>query len=268
MAKKSKSSRNCIIIGNWKMYKTIAETLQCIESLNKELPSQQEAVQFYLAVPFTAIHAAAQKRDDTRLVIGAQNMNDVEEGAFTGEVAAAMLKEAGARFVLLGHSERRKLFSESNAFINRKVKKAIATGLQPVLCIGETYEEREAGMTQQILASQLRECLADITAAMIDQLIIAYEPVWAIGTGKAATPEIVAEVHAAIRKELAQLFGAEAEKVPVLYGGSVTAQNTAAYLQEKEIDGLLVGSASLYPESFAKICQVSHNERGLMQERI
>jgi triosephosphate isomerase len=267
MAKKRQSSRPCVIIGNWKMYKTIADAIQFIESLIKELQPPQPSLRVCLAVPFTAIKECAEKAASTPLVIGAQNMNDASEGAFTGEVAAPMLKEAGAQFVLLGHSERRKFFSESNSFINRKVIKALEASLQPVLCIGETFDERESGVTENVLREQLTSCLEGVSPEAADHIVVAYEPVWAIGTGKPATPEIVAETHAFIRKLLSEKYGPSGDVISLLYGGSVTPANAQSYLIEKDIDGLLVGSASLHPDSFSKICNVAQSAQ-LIQERI
>lgn len=261
-------TRPHLIVGNWKMFKTIAESLQFIESLNKELVPASDLCKIYLAVPYTAINAAAEKAMDTSIVIGAQNMNEAQEGAFTGEVAANMLKEAGARFVIVGHSERRRLFSETNALINKKIRRAIDAGLQPLLCIGETYDEREGGKTHDVLESQLQECLEGISEDDAKSLVISYEPVWAIGTGKAATSEMVAEVHSFIRSKLQSLFPSLAQSLLLLYGGSVTVQNSTSYLAEKEIDGLLIGSASLDPETFAKICKIAQNTTQSIQERV
>lgn len=248
--------RPCVICGNWKMYKTIDQALEFID----QIAPQAETVdcEVLLAVPFTAIKSAADKAKSTKVIIGAQNMNDATEGAFTGEVAASMLKDAGAQFVIVGHSERRRVFSESNAFINRKVKRALASGIRPLLCIGETYDERENKQTEQVLKKQLTECLEGIKAEEVGRLIVAYEPVWAIGTGKPATPEIAEQVQAFCRESLEELFGQEvAQRTPILYGGSVTAENAPNYLEEEDIDGLLIGSAALQPESFVKIIQLT-----------
>jgi len=239
------------------MYKTIEEALAFIEKI-KPL-SEQTPAKVMLAVPYTAIAASAEKAAGSHIVIGAQNMNDASLGAFTGEVAAVMLAEAGAGFVLLGHSERRKIFGETNEFINRKIERAIASSLKFILCIGETFEERESGKTEEVLRRQLSECFAGVK---IDTAgcMIAYEPVWAIGTGRAATPEIAEGAHHFCRTVLAELFGeAQAETIPILYGGSVNAANAANFIVEKDIDGLLIGSASLEPESFAKIIVACQN---------
>ena len=243
-----------ILVANWKMYKTVEEATTFIEKI-AAIPT---AAELLLAVPFTAIAPAAKAAAGTHVRIGAQNMNDASEGAYTGEISARMLTEAGATFVIIGHSERRRLFHEDNAFIQRKIKRALESKLQPILCIGETFEEREAGETEAVIRQQLTECLQDI--ASLDTIMIAYEPVWAIGTGKAATAELAEEVHRQIRDVLASLYDEEtAAKTALLYGGSATPDNAEKLLSEEDINGLLIGSASLQPESFAKIAAVCEN---------
>ena len=250
--------RERVIVGNWKMYKTIDQAFAFIDQIAPLVTSDHCRVM--LAVPFTAIHAVADKAKGTKLIIGAQNMNDASEGAFTGEVSASMLKDAGASFVLLGHSERRTYFSENNEFINRKLKRALSSGLQPILCIGETRQEHDQQQTQDVLRRQLSECLAGITTDSKGSLIVSYEPVWAIGTGVAAVPSVAEEAQQFCRQLLQELFGEEsAMKIPILYGGSVDAGNAQNYLAEKNIDGLLIGSASLVTESFAKIIELGQN---------
>lgn len=246
------ATRIPIIAANWKMYKTLPETEQFITEI-APLISQANA-KILIAVPFTAIHLAAEKAQGTTLIIGAQNMNDATEGAFTGEVSAKMLRDAGAQFVLLGHSERRQYFGETNDFINRKVKRALAEGLQPLLCIGETREQRDAQETEDTLATQLNECLSDIEPSQIQHIIIAYEPVWAIGTGITATPALAQEAHHFCREYISQQWGPEtASRIPLLYGGSVRPETAAQILAQNDIDGLLVGGASLDANSFAAI---------------
>ncbi len=252
-------SRSRLIVGNWKMYKTID---QALSFLDKIIPLAKDVdCKVWLSVPFTAIKPCADKAKDSKVVIGAQNMNDAAEGAFTGEVAASMLHDAGASFVIVGHSERRKIFSETNAFINRKVKRALASKLTPLLCIGETFEEHEGQHTKEVLKKQLVECLDGISKEEFDgKVVVAYEPVWAIGTGKAATPEIVEQVHLFCRSVFTEIFGKEAaEKVLLLYGGSVTPDNANGFLLQENVDGLLIGSCSLSSESFAKILKLRHN---------
>ncbi|NGX54568.1 MAG: Triosephosphate isomerase [Chlamydiae bacterium] len=251
---RNKQNRPVIITGNWKMYKTIEEAAQFVEALTPLI--KQSPLSAYLSVPFTAIHSTAElvKKLDAPIVIGAQNMHDASEGAFTGEIAAKMLKDAGAEFVILGHSERRHIFHESNSFINRKVKKAIAEDLQPILCIGETLEQRESGKVEETLKSQLLESLKEISAKDLEKVVIAYEPVWAIGTGKVANADDAEKAHLFCRKVIAEKWSQEdAAVIPILYGGSVKPDNAGALLAEPDIDGLLVGGASLSPENFSQI---------------
>lgn len=247
----SDTIRKQVIAGNWKMYKTSAEAVSFVETILPLIHSSERLV--YLAVPFTAIAPAAKEARDS-IRIGAQNMHDASDGAFTGEIAAQMILEAGGRFVLLGHSERRKKFGEDDVFINRKVKRALHDQLQAILCVGETMQERQAGRTEQVLRQQLEAGLRDVTAEQLSSMLIAYEPVWAIGTGEAASPEQAEEAHLICRNILTEHWGAEtANKVSILYGGSVAVENAAILLAEPNIDGLLVGRASLEPEIFAKI---------------
>lgn len=246
------TERPVVIVGNWKMYKTIKEALAFIKELVPLV--KNSTAKIYLAIPFTAIKSAAEAAKKTNIVIGAQNMHDVSEGAFTGEVAAEMLKEAGARFVILGHSERRRIFLETNSFINRKVKRALAEGLQPILCIGETWEERQEGKTAEILKTQLSECLEGIEKEQIEKIIVGYEPVWAIGTDQTATPDQAQEAHALCRSFILELADeAIAQRTIILYGGSVKADNASVLLDEPDVDGLLVGGAALSADSFSKI---------------
>lgn len=239
-------------IGNWKMYKTAREADDFIEEL---IPLVEgSSVNVYLSVPFTSIHSANQYAKKTNVVIGAQNMNDAREGAFTGEIASLMLKEAGASFVLLGHSERRWVFNESNEFIHRKVIRALQDDIQPILCIGESAEEHEKGETQEILEEQILSALDGIPKEEAEDLVLAYEPVWAIGTGKTPTPKQIEEVHAFCREILSDVFGEKkSQSIPILYGGSVKPENVATITGEKNVDGVLVGGASLDPKSFAQI---------------
>lgn len=254
----SENKRTPIITANWKMYKTLKETEQFIDGIVPLVKSSPAHV--LIAVPFTGIHTAAEKAKGSSIRIGAQNMNDSSEGAFTGEIAAKMLVDAGATFVLIGHSERRHIFKENNAFINRKVKRAIDAGLQPILCIGETLMEREGGETEEILATQISECLHGLDSKILKDLIIAYEPVWAIGSGIPATPEIAQETHHFCREYLAQHWGTDfASLIPLLYGGSVKPDTASTLLIKDDIDGLLVGGASLDVTSFAAIVNAAAN---------
>lgn len=248
------SSRPTIIAGNWKMYKTIEEATQFVKTLSPLIEKSQATV--FLAVPFTAIHPAAEevKQLGCSIIVGAQNMNDATEGAFTGEVAAKMLLDAGAQFVILGHSERRHIFHESDVFINRKIKRALKDGLQPVLCIGETLEQREAGQTEEVLKSQILGSLEGLTEKDLSKLILAYEPVWAIGTGKVAHPQDAQSAHEFCRSVIAENWGQEvANGLVIQYGGSVKPENAANLLAQEDVDGLLVGGASLSAHSFSQI---------------
>lgn len=230
-------SKKVLVIGNWKMYKTAHEAALYIKTLASLVKGE-----VLLAVPFTAIHAAAEAASGTNIVIGAQNLHEAPEGAFTGEVSGPMLKEAGASFVLIGHSERRTLFKETDEMIHSKVLRALQDDLMPVLCVGETLEEREEGLTEKVLKRQLTVALEGVA----DEMIVAYEPVWAIGTGKIASVQMIAEAHAICRKYAGPL-------TRVLYGGSVKPENVAALVAHKEVDGVLVGGASLSPQTFAQI---------------
>lgn len=233
-----------MIIGNWKMYKTgkeAAEFIRVLVSLIKDTSAQA-----FLAVPFTALEASVHAAAGSKVVIGAQNMHDAEEGAFTGEISATMLRSIGAQFVILGHSERRELFKESDAFINRKVKSALKMGLKPILCIGETAQQRESNHIAAVLQAQLKNSLDGLSENELKEVVVAYEPIWAIGTGKTATPEIAQETHRLIRHYLPKT-------IPILYGGSVKPENSVSLLAQPDINGALVGGASLNVESFAKI---------------
>lgn len=241
-----------LIAGNWKMNKTASEAAIFIKDLINKV-SEFDA-KIYLFVPFTAILKASQAAEKSKIIIGAQNMNDAKKGAFTGEIAAIMLKEVGAESVLLGHSERRHIFNEKDDFINRKMLRAIKDDLQPFLCIGETAEEREKGQTEEVLTCQLEKGLKGIDPEDAEKIVIAYEPVWAIGTGKTATADIVQSAHSHIRKVLCDLFGKNcAGKMYIIYGGSVNSENIASLIKENDIDGALVGGASLEIDSFLKI---------------
>jgi triosephosphate isomerase len=248
--------RKPIIAGNWKMYKTSQEAVLFIQELAPKVTSAKALV--YLAVPFTSIEASCQASKKTNIVIGAQNMHESDKGAFTGEISARMLKMAGCEFVLLGHSERRQFFHETDKLINKKVLMALKEDIQPILCIGETKEQREHKQTHEVLKEQLTKDLLGIPVQEIEKIVIAYEPVWAIGTGLTATPEIAEEAHHFIRHTLSELYDAShAAKVRILYGGSVKPENICDLMKEKDIDGALVGGASLDVSSFEKIINFS-----------
>lgn len=258
----SPKNRPKVIAGNWKMYKTIDEAIDYVETLTPLIKRSQGSV--YLAVPFTAIYPTAQKIKELKspITLGAQNMNDASEGAFTGEIAAKMLVNAGADFVILGHSERRHLFHESDEFINRKLKQALRNELQPILCVGETLEEREQEKTEEVLREQLTKSLEGIGAEALSTLILAYEPVWAIGTGRVAEPADARGAHLFCRRFLAEKWGEEAGlQATILYGGSVKPENAAELLAQEEVDGLLVGGASLSPQLFSQIIKAYKRQK-------
>lgn len=241
-----------IIVGNWKMYKILPEAIDFVEKLAPSVAESQADVK--LAVPFTLIRDLAKKVAGTKFQIGAQNMNDASEGAFTGEVSARMLRDAGAAFVLLGHSERRQYYKESGASINKKVKRALSDGLDVILCTGETFDEHESQQIEAALEKQLLESLEGLSSEDFERVTIAYEPIWAVGSGKAAEPADVAQENDAIRAIVAKTWGKKVgESLKILYGGSVTASNAKQFLSEKNINGVLVGSASLNVADFGKI---------------
>lgn len=247
--------RKIIVMGNWKMYKTAREATDYIEHLLSKIEGSEENI--YLAVPYTSIASSAAFAKQTPVVIGAQNMNDAREGAFTGEIAGLMLKEAGAAFVILGHSERRQIFGETNDIIHRKVIRAFQDDIQPVLCVGETMEDRDSGKMEEVLREQISIALDGVPKEEASRLILAYEPVWAIGTGRAATPKIVEEAHAFCRSVLLDLFGKKISgDISIIYGGSVKFDNVTQIVEEKNVDGVLVGGASLDCDTFAKIAHL------------
>ncbi len=252
------TKRKYLIAGNWKMNKTAPDGVELIEGILNEIGSQSE-VGVAVCPPFTALESAAKALADTNTItLGAQNMHPEPDGAYTGEVSAAMLRTLYVGFVILGHSERRQYFAESDAFINQKVIAALENNLKPILCVGETIEDREAGKTLEVVETQLKGGLVNVDKKQAEQIVIAYEPVWAIGTGKTATPEMAQEVHAAIRKMLTDIFGSDiADKIRILYGGSMKPGNAAELLAEKDIDGGLIGGASLEAKSFGKLVEAA-----------
>jgi triosephosphate isomerase (TIM) len=250
--------RTKIIAGNWKMNKDLNESTELINGLKSKLAALPSGVKAIICPPFISLGSAKQLLEGSPIELGAQNMYHEDEGAFTGEISPRMLKSVGCAYVILGHSERRQYFHESNEFINIKAKKAIASGLIPIICVGETLEEREKNITDQIVTVQVKGCLKDIPAAEVEKLIIAYEPVWAIGTGKVATPQQAQDVHQLIRKLLGQMYSwATAEKVVIQYGGSVKPDNAKELMHQPDIDGALVGGACLKADSFAAIVQAA-----------
>lgn len=245
--------RKIIIAGNWKMNKNVKETKEILEKL-RELTKGIEGVEIVIGTPFTSLETAVETIKGSNIKIAAQNMYPKASGAYTGEISPEMLKEIGVEYVILGHSERREYFKESNDFINEKVKCALSYGLTPILCIGEKLEEREAGKTAEVNEKQIREGLAGLTPEEANKIVVAYEPVWAIGTGKTATPEVAEETHKEIREVLASMFGEKiAEEITIQYGGSMNAKNAAELLAQKDIDGGLVGGASLDADTFIQV---------------
>jgi triosephosphate isomerase len=241
------------IAGNWKMFKTVHESVVFVKELRLLVKDVKE-VEIVIAPPFTAIHAAAEAARNTNIGVAAQDVYWERDGAFTGEIASGMIKEAGAEYVIIGHSERRRLFGETDAIVNRKVVAALAASLTPIACIGETLEERERNETLAVLDRQIKDGFDQLTAEQMAELVVAYEPVWAIGTGRTATAAQAGEAHAHIRSRLRQWFGADAaDRCQVIYGGSVKPDNIRELLGEPDVDGALVGGASLEVTSFADI---------------
>lgn len=245
--------RTPAIAANWKMFKTTHETLAYIRELSAAV-RPVEGVEIIVAPPFTAITTAAEAARNTKVGIAAQNMHFEKEGAFTGEISAAMVKDAGASYVILGHSERRQLFGETDAGVNRKVRAALAAELVPIVCVGETLTERQGGQMPAVLDRQVKDGLDGLTGEQVAGLIIAYEPVWAIGTGVTASPAEADEAHRHIRTRLRQWFGGEAaEACRIQYGGSVKPDNIRALMALPDVDGALVGGAGLVVQSFLDI---------------
>jgi len=245
--------RTPFIAGNWKMFKTVHEAVVFAKELRPMVKDVSD-VEIVIAPPFTALHAAAEALRNTNISVAAQDLHTEREGAFTGEVSGAMIKEAGAASVIVGHSERRRLFGDTDQLVNAKVKAAFAAGLTPIVCIGETLEERERNETLSVLDRQVTIGLTGLTRAQIGELVVAYEPVWAIGTGRNATAAQAQEVHRHIRSRLREWFGEEAADLcHVIYGGSVKPDNVAELLDEPDVDGALVGGASLDVRSFTDI---------------
>ncbi len=248
--------RKKIIAANWKMHMTESESEAFITTFLREI-GDLDTVEIVIVPPFTAISKVSALLTQTQSIkVGAQNMHWERSGAFTGEISPAMLRELFVRYVVLGHSERRAMFGETDEIVNRKVRAALEEKLRPILCVGETLPQREKGQVEKVISTQLRGSLAEVDAAGMHEIVIAYEPVWAIGTGKTATAEQAQEAHAFIRRILGELSDeATAEKVRIQYGGSVKPDNARTLLSQPDIDGALVGGASLDPRSFVQIVQ-------------
>jgi len=245
--------RRVLIAGNWKMNKTPTETEAFIRTFSKLL-TENEGVDVLLLPPFTSLERAGRLLAGTRIALGAQDLHFEEAGAFTGEISAEMLRACGCTYVLVGHSERRTLFHEDDHLVNRKLRSALAGGLYPILCVGETLEEHQQGRVEERITAQLVASLNAVDAKEIVSILIAYEPIWAIGTGETATPQIAEEVICTIREWIATPYNEQnAAAVRILYGGSVKPENTASLIAQPNIDGALVGGASLDPDSFARI---------------
>lgn len=239
------------------MYKTVAEAVNFVNDF-KEKTAGITGVEMVLCPPFTALAATAEKLAGTEIALGAQDCYWESEGAYTGEISPVMLKETGCRYVIIGHSERRQYFGETDSTVNKKVRAVLAHGLVPIVCVGELLEEREAGQTEKVVEEQVKGGLAGLSASEAGRIVIAYEPVWAIGTGRTASPGDAQEVISFIRSILRRMFGAEpAESVRIQYGGSVKPGNAAELMAQPDIDGALVGGASLDPGSFAEIVRNS-----------
>ena len=245
--------RKKVIAANWKMYKTPAEAVEFCKAF-LPLVKGHDRDHIVLCPPLTDIHAVVEVVRGSNVQVGAQNVYWELEGAYTGEISCSMLVGLGCQWVIIGHSERRQYFGETDDTVNRRLKCALESGLAPICCVGEVIEEREAGITEDVLRRQCTNAFRGISARKAAKLTVAYEPVWAIGTGKTATPEMAADAHSIIRNEAASSFGKEfADNLPILYGGSVKPENAKALMSQEEIDGALVGGASLKPESFAAI---------------
>ncbi len=249
--------RTPIIAGNWKMNKNSLEAIAIAEELKRELVDVI-GVDIVVCPPFTALQSVSEALTDININLGAQNIHWADSGAFTGEIGAPMLKDFGVHYVIIGHSERRQYFGETNETVNKRIRAALKHDLTPIVCIGENLSEREAGQTFAVVGIQLEGSLAGLTPQEMEKIVLAYEPVWAIGTGKTATPQQAQEVHAFIRGVLLKMFGNKtAEAVRIQYGGSVTPENIASLITQPDIDGALVGGASLKAPSFAAIVKAS-----------
>ena len=252
--------RKTIIAGNWKMNKTLSETKAFAEEIKPQL-GKHKWCEVVLCVPYVNIPAAVRLFKDTRVAIGAENLHYENSGAFTGEVSAQMLKEVGVKYVIIGHSERREYYNETDFAVNKKVKAALAAGLHPIVCVGESLEQRELGVTSELISYQVKCALAGLDAAQVRKIVIAYEPLWAIGTGKTATAEQAGEVCQTIRAIIRKEFGARvARAVTIQYGGSMNAKNAAELLAQPDVDGGLIGGASLKAPDFLQIIAAANQE--------
>ncbi|MDR1087125.1 MAG: triose-phosphate isomerase [Endomicrobium sp.] len=248
--------RKPLMAGNWKMNKTVAEAVSIVKALKSSIADVKD-VDVLICPTFMALYAVNSEVKGSNINIGAQNLFWESKGAFTGEISPAMVKDAGCSYVLIGHSERRQYFGETNETVNKKIKAALAAELIPVVCVGETLKEREDNVTFKVIEKQINEGLVGLRAEQAGIVVIAYEPVWAIGTGKTATPDQAQEVHAFARKAYGKMYGDASQKVRILYGGSVNPANVSELMKQSDIDGGLVGGASLDAESFTKLVKYS-----------
>ena len=254
--------RRKIIAGNWKMNKDIHETAALIEDLKVRLKDYRNEAAVVLCPPFPSLVVAGSLLGGSPMKLGAQNMSERDDGAFTGEVSSRMLKAIGCEYVIVGHSERRQYFKETDELVNAKAKKALAAGLIPIICVGETLQEREGGITDRIITAQVKGVLHELSPEQLSHCVIAYEPVWAIGTGKNATPDQANQVHMLIRKLVGQMYTwKSAEGLAIQYGGSVNDKNARELLSQPDIDGALVGGASLKSDAFVAIIQAAVESR-------
>jgi len=251
--------RKVVIAGNWKMNGTIAETKSLINGLLTG-NSSSDLAEVVVCPPFISLSAAANLLKDSQIAVGGQEMSEHDKGAFTGEISAEMLLTVGASYVIIGHSERRQYHAETDALVNAKAKRALAVGLTPIICVGETLKQREADQTEVVVGTQVSGTIAGLTTEELKKTVIAYEPVWAIGTGKTATPEMAETVHSFIRDQLTAIDKKAADLIPILYGGSVKPDNAAGLLSQPNIDGALVGGAALKADDFIAIINAVQTE--------
>jgi triosephosphate isomerase len=246
--------RKPVIAGNWKMFKTVSESVETALALKPKVANANHC-EVVIAPVFTALKTVADRLEGSNILVAGQNCStEIEHGAHTGEIAADMLKDAGASYVIIGHSERRQFYCETDSFVSKKTQAAIVAGLGAIVCVGESLEQRDQGNAESVVSGQLEGGLSGLTASDLDRIIVAYEPVWAIGTGRTATPEQAQEMHAFIRRVFAQRYGqGEADALRILYGGSVKPDNITGLMAQPDIDGALVGGASLKADSFAQI---------------
>ncbi|RKY58278.1 MAG: triose-phosphate isomerase [Candidatus Latescibacterota bacterium] len=249
--------RKPIVVGNWKMHKTVQESVALVEEL-KPLVADVQEVEIGVCPPFTSLSDVSKVLEGSKVHLGAQNMYWEPQGAYTGEISAGMLLAVGCKYVIIGHSERRSYFGETDEWVNRKVKAALDAGLVPIVCVGETLEQRQKGITREVVDRQVTEGLKGLSPEQVAGMVIAYEPVWAIGTGLTAKPEQAQEVHSFIRRRLEELFGEEAARsVRIQYGGSIKPENAGELFAQPDVDGGLVGGASLKADSFARIIRAA-----------